>query len=253
LVFNIVIALPIGNEFVNCIMNKKFPFIASFICLVAVLILCALGVWQIERLQWKNDLQAQLDQAFATENPAPFDEQQIKNLQKGQVLRGAADGHLNMSKAVLFHGRIQDGQSVMSVVAPFILSSHDIAFPVEVGCTAHPDIQKIKSFADQKIHAIGVLRQPRWSFATPKNIPDKQEWWRMDSQDLSGSWKISNLENAYLTLENSQEIDASLTACPIEKKLRNDHASYAFFWFAMAFILSIIWGIRFLRPYLQSA
>ena len=233
--------------------RSKFPIISFIVCLIAVLILCALGAWQIERLQWKNNLQHHLDEAFASDHPAPFRIAQFGQPQKGQVIRGTAQGRLDVSRAVLFHGRIQDGKSVMSVIAPMSIASLGVVVPVELGCGERPKAGDLHALQDAQISVSGILRQPRWSFATPANIPSKGEWWRIDAKELGEYWAVQDLQNAVITAENTADLVPALTPCPIEKKLRNDHASYAFFWFTMAGVLAIIWGIRFLKPYLQSA
>lgn len=236
---------------------KSFPVVSLIVCLIAVLILCALGVWQIERLQWKNNLQQNLDAAFSAENPVPFTAEQINHLQKGQVLRGVASGKLNLPKSIIVQGRIEDGKSIVAIVAPFTMDDHHVKLPVEVGCTTLAEAQKLTSGKTKSVTIKGVLREPRWSFATPQNNPDKHEWWRIDRHQLAPFWMMPNLKHAVITAENTNEIipslSPSLTPCPIEKTLRNDHLSYAFFWFSMAGVLSIIWALRFLRPYLQSA
>ncbi len=232
---------------------KSFPVVSLVICLIAVLILCALGVWQIERLTWKNNLQQNLDAAFSAENPAPFTAEQINHLQKGQVLRGTASGKLNLSKSIIVQGRIEDGKSIVAIVAPFTMDDHHVKLPVEVGCAPLEAAKNLTTDKTKSVTIKGVLRAPRWSFATPENNPKKNEWWRIDRHQLAPYWMMPNLRHAVMTVENTTDIIPSLSPCPIEKTLRNDHLSYAFFWFSMAGVLSIIWVIRFLKPYLQSA
>ncbi|HAJ89999.1 MAG TPA: hypothetical protein DCM27_03135 [Rhodospirillaceae bacterium] len=234
-------------------MPCKFPTLSLVVCFVAVVVLCALSIWQVERLAWKTDLQHHLDQAFAKEQPDSFTVGDFQNLQAGQVIRGSVTGNLDLSKAVLFHGRIQDGKSVMAVVAPLAIPSSSLVVAVEAGCGVQPDIVKIRALQPRHMTVTGILRQPRPSFAIPDNIPDKGEWWRMDVHDLSAYWEEKNMANGVLTAENTEALESSLSPCPIEKKLRNDHLSYAIFWFTMAGILAVIWAIRFLKPYLQSA
>lgn len=238
-------------------MKQKFPVIASLVCFVAVVVLCTLGAWQVQRLQWKNDLQRNLDAAFSTKTPPPLIEAQFSKIEPGQVVRGVANGVLDISKAVMVHGRIENGKSVVAVVAPLKMTSSHVSVPVEIGCGDPAIIGQLPSLKPKGVSIIGVLRQPRWSFVTPPNIPDKGEWWRMDAQEFGTYWKVENLQNAVLTSEEILDFGyplwPKLTPCTIEKTLRNDHASYAFFWFLMAGSLSVIWVIRFLKPYLQSA
>lgn len=232
---------------------SRFPIVSLVVCLIAVVILCFLGGWQVERLQWKKNLQRNLDAAFAQKYPTPFTEEKLQFIQKGQVTRGFAEGQVDISKAVLFHGRIQDGQSVLAVIVPLSISSLGRTVAVEIGCAVHPDIKDLSFLKNARLTIMGIIRQPRWSFASPANIPEKGQWWRIDTRELGAYWGMQNLENLVITAENTKALVPTLNACPIEKKLRNDHASYAVFWFSMAGILLVIWGVRFLKPYLQSA
>lgn len=238
-------------------MSKKFPVIPSVICFAAVIVLCGLGTWQVERLQWKNELQKNLDAAFAIEHPATFTDDQLKNIGRGQVVRGRLNGQLDVSKAILVQGRIENGKSIVAVVAPLSSHSSSVTVSVELGCGDPKAIGELPVLKPKDVSITGVLRQPRWSFATPPNIPEKNEWWRLDAVELASYWNIPHLEKTVITSENTLDFGSSLwpslSTCPIEKTLRNDHASYAFFWFTMAGVLSVIWGIRFLKPYLQSA
>lgn len=235
-------------------MTKKFPIIATIICLIAIAVLYALGNWQMQRLKWKNQLQAELDSVFSEKRPHLFQPDEIFNLEKGQMLRGIASGRLDLSKSILVHGRIEAGRSVKAVVAPLRLDKSDLTIAIELGCANAPDITAIRA-ADIPIdvNVVGVLRQPVWSFATPSNDATKDEWWRIDASQLSAQWKVQNLQRPVLTAENSADLIADVTACPIEKHLRNDHLNYATFWFAMAGVLAMMWFLRFLKPYLQSA
>lgn len=231
----------------------KFPVVSLIVCFVAILVLCRLGAWQIERLAWKNDLQQNLDEAFAKEKPDDFVAEHFEKLEKNQVIRGTAEGKLDLSKAVLFHGRIEGGKSVMTLVAPFDLSSSNLTVPVEVGCSATAKLEDLKALKAKQVSMIGVLRLPSWSFVTPVNHPSQGEWWRLDAQELATYWGSKHMNAGVVTAENTEDLITGFTPCVIEKQLRNDHQSYAIFWFAMAGVLSVIWGIRFLKPYLQSA
>lgn len=231
-------------------MNKKFPFVASFICLIAVFILCRLGVWQVERLHWKNNLQVELDTAFSINPPPKLKLDDIQNLKSGQIIRGSLNGKIDFSKPALFYGRIDNGRSVTSVIVP--LRFNDMTIAVEIGCHEKPTSEMISALNQSDISVSGVIRIPsKPSFAVPSNIIEKNEWWRFDDKALASFWNSKTISPVLMTTEDTTKFSNQLIACPIEKKLRNDHFSYAIFWFSMAFILVIIWGIRFLKPYIR--
>ena len=237
-------------------MTKKFPFVASFVCLIAVVILCRLGVWQIERLEWKNNLQAELDAAFSVETPPILNRNDIQKIKVGQIIRGSFNGQIDISKPAYFNGRIQNGRSVQAVVVPVKFNQSDITIAVEIGC--HENVSKVLPEMMSALNQTDILIKgfvryaAKPSFVTPPNIIEKNEWWRFDNISLSHFWDVKNLSPLLMTAENTQDIFPELSACPIEKKLRNDHFSYALFWFGMAFVLSVMWGIRFLKPYIRG-
>lgn len=231
--------------------SRSFPFFASIVCLCGVVILCGLGAWQIKRLSWKNDLQAELSAAFA-KPVSDLGELNFSALHRGDIHRGFITGTPDMSKAIILHGRVYDGRAMLSLVVPF--QTKDKVIPVEIGCGASIDLNnfiRIKPY--EPLSITGVARVPSWSMFTPQNIPDKGDWWRLDAQQLSRYWGYPSVEPVFFTQEDIHFVGAGLTACPIEKSLRNDHLSYAVFWFVMVGILCAMWGLRFLRPYLQSA
>lgn len=51
--------------------RTRFPFGLTLVCALAVVLLCALGTWQVQRMQWKNGLIDQAEAAAALP-PAPL-------------------------------------------------------------------------------------------------------------------------------------------------------------------------------------
>ena len=235
---------------------RQFPVVSFIIALMGIIVLCGLGTWQIQRLSWKNDLQHQLDAAFAQNPPPAFTAEQVETLQKGHIIRGQVKGKADFTKAIAVEGRIIDGKSAAAIVVPFtffVTPKNAVSLPVEIGCAVKPDIEKIKTIRARTTTVTGLLRVPSWSFVTPENNLQKNQWWRLDTTQLQSVWNMPIIADRFITVENTKDNVTELVPCPIEKTLRNDHLSYAFFWFSMASALAVIWGLRFLRPYLQSA
>ena len=49
---------------------KRFPWGLTVVCALAFALLCSLGVWQVQRMQWKEGLIAEAE-AAATQPPVP--------------------------------------------------------------------------------------------------------------------------------------------------------------------------------------
>jgi len=235
-------------------MVQKFPVIPTISCLVAVCILGSLGFWQIQRLEWKNNLQQSLDTAFSKEDPNALNKEDLSDLKRTQIIRGQLKGRADFKNSIVHYGRIENGQSIVSIIVPAQSTISEKIIPVEVGCAHNIDsLDDIKKIGLKEISVTGIIREPRWSFATPPNTPNEGEWWRLDSKELSNYWEMGDVLPIIMTAENTDDLSSFLTPCPIEKTLRNSHLSYAIFWLIMAGVLSIMWGLRFLKPYLQSA
>lgn len=239
-------------------MPRKFPVIATCVCLMGFIVLCGLGAWQMQRLEWKNSLQADLDRAYTQERP--LDVLHEEDIAKATIKRGKVVGHLDLTRAIILHGGIIDGRAADSVVAPLVIQRQDRQqiVPVEIGCSAQvgqEDLQGIKPVGAKSY--TGLLRPPRRTLWAPENNIQNQEWWSIDVAQLAKYWEVSDVSPAMLVLEDvpTDQLpqNKNLFPCPVEKHLRNDHQSYAFFWFTMAGVLVLMWGLRFLRPYLQSA
>ena len=46
--------------------RPRFPFGLTIVCALALALLCGLGVWQVQRMQWKNGLIGQADETQET-------------------------------------------------------------------------------------------------------------------------------------------------------------------------------------------
>ncbi len=113
----------------------------------------------------------------------------------------------------------------------------------------------------QSFHGVARLAPLSYfSFVLPANNLEKPEWWRLDLADFARYWHVSTLPPSVFYVmprvpENGSGSDkdlqgseiraihpVSLLPYPFNPVLRNDHLSYAIFWFVMAGT----WGIIFL-------
>jgi cytochrome oxidase assembly protein ShyY1 len=239
-------------------MSRNFPFLSFFICFTAVIFLCFLGHWQVERLAWKNNLQRDLDQEFAQDiSKTKISETDLENITGHHILRGALKGSLDFRQAISMHGYIADGRSVSSVVVPLYLKNGTGVVAVDIGCGAQVDLDVVHQNGRRDTDVYGIARLPQSNYFTPQNSPMKGDWWRMEPTELAAFWHVDHVMNARVVAEIVPDFagmkSAALVSCPIEKDLRNDHLSYAVFWFMMAGVLSVMWGVRFLRPALRAA
>lgn len=214
-------------------MPVKIPLFATIFMIIAVAILCALGVWQLQRLQWKEGLIAQ------TQLPPV-------RISRATDLRD--DLHF---RRVVLQGRFQPEAEIL--VEPVIGSGHlYTAFVLRGGGTLWVNRGAIKTH-DYKAalpppanitEITGQLaRAPQASFFKPPNEPQQRRFYSVNPQEMAALYSLPDIQPYILYQQNAD--NPPLT--PFQPVLRNDHLQYALFWFAMAGICAGIYALRFLR------
>jgi len=234
---------------------------ASLLVPVCVcLVLCAgfikLGLWQVERLAWKNNLVAELAREFqidAASRPLSMDD--FKDLHVQDMRRGFFTGEIDFSHVLLQQGKIEKGHNIYPVVALFHEKAGSFVMPVVAGCQTDTDIAAITQLGLRPVKAVGLVHVPASSRFLPDNDLARGILWRLDGADVLPFFGEKNSSRLpwVMILENSVDLAPSLTACGVPHDLPNDHKAYAQFWFFMAFLTPVLFAVRFRKRYLQSA
>ena len=88
--------------------ETKIPFWGTILTVLGLSVLIGLGTWQVQRLQWKQDILVKLDAAYAgltdpqQVNQRPFSRQ---NFTEGEFLYGHTGGAFLPDKAILLGPR----------------------------------------------------------------------------------------------------------------------------------------------------
>lgn len=198
-----------------------------------------LGSWQVQRLAWKTDLIARLeDRLVRPPLPLPprLDPSVIDEFDYRRVY---ATGKLRHDKEMLVGPRMLDGKDGYFVITP--LERED-------GCTVLINrgwISKDKKFQEDRdpvslprgeVTISGLLREPwKKNFFTPDNIPERNIFHFPDVTEMSkhaGSEAIWIEETMMPSLLESYDREAK--AIPISRapavNLRNTHVQYIVTW-----------------------
>lgn len=210
---------------------------ATVVTLLALGVLVALGVWQLQRLEWKTALIAQIEKQAALA-PVPLPEK-IDNPQDWQYRNVTMAGSFMHDKSFLVKPRTQDGKNGYHLIVPFKRASGGVVF-VNRGWVSDETLPKVKK-KKGIVKVEGVALLPEKS-AFPDNAPEKNDWYWADVKAMAENAKI---ENAYpllvqVTRMKAGEVPSGASAV---QAIKNDHRYYAFFWFCMAGILLAVWFI----------
>jgi surfeit locus 1 family protein len=200
----------------------------------STLLLGGLGVWQLERLQWKNALVADIDKAQAE----PALQELPQDLTHIDYRSVALTGNFLNDKGFHEAGGVQDEGPGYFYLTPFQLDDGRILL-VNRGFAP-----KGKEGAPQGTVTIhGIVREPRVKrFFSPGNSAEKNLWFYEDVPAMS---QQSGVHLLPLIVEETGERKKDVYPIPNTGKvtMRNDHLGYAFTWFSIALIGLIMFGI----------
>ncbi len=223
-------------------MSVKLPFWATIFTLLGIAVLCTLGNWQLQRLEWKSAIIAKLDAAYESDHSQPLN---TENFEAGDFRYGAIEGIFQPGKAILLGPKTKDKEIGYDLIVP--LKTKEGTLLVNMGWTEYAikdlPIHHVKG---RNIRFEGLARVPRWNAFTPANEPEEELWFKPDIAEITTVKALKNPLPFMLFAESaSYKFDA---AFPNNQRWNpnNNHLQYAIFWFAMAGVLAIIYGLRFL-------
>lgn len=227
--------------------RQKFPVGLTIATAIAFVILIALGVWQLQRLKWKEGILAHV---AALQAAKPVD--------IGPVLDGLAHGRdvdftrvsatcpgLATAPFLEFYAIGPSGQAGWRLISACPVDSAayrtilvDRGFVVD---TTHAR-PKVDPAAAAPLTVTGVLRTPeRASVFTPKNRPGR--WFSRDAPAMAAALHAPQPAPAFLYAETSSNpAFPALRPAPMPADIPNRHFEYALTWFGLAGALLAVYA-----------
>ena len=215
-----------------------FPVGLTIATAIAFAILIGLGVWQLQRLKWKEGLLAHLAALEAA--PARPLEPVLDGLSQGREVSftrvsvscpGLATAPF-LEVYDLRNG--QAGQRLVSACA--VQSARYRSVLVDRGYVADTvtDRPPVDAAATEPLRIVGVLRPPEHgNFATPKNTT--QRWYIRDVRAMAAVLKAPAPAPIILFAETSTNpAFRALVPAPLPVEIPNRHFEYALTWFGLA-------------------
>jgi surfeit locus 1 family protein len=215
--------------------NKKIVSAMAF-SMFAVLI--ALGIWQMQRLAWKQELLAKIDtrMSIGTEElPKTIDDPQA-----WEYRRVTLRGQFFKDHPFLIQPRMHKGKVGYHLVMPFEIKYGGVVY-INRGWVSDETMDQVKSFSLNR-NVTGVIQIPYQGKFTPDNDPQNNYWYWPDLEAMSKKSGIKSDYPVIVTLLPQPE-GSIPTGYEVTANLRNNHRLYAFFWFGMALILSVVFII----------
>ncbi|HEY6578247.1 MAG TPA: SURF1 family protein [Rhizomicrobium sp.] len=226
-------------------MTLRFRPLVGFtlLCLPVFVLLVGLGVWQLERLQWKLGLIAQITRNMDA-TPISLNAALALGNERAQYRPVAVTGRFETAKEVYLYTTGPNGAPVYHVLAPLRLDDARVVM-IDRGYVPGPlrdPRSRPGSEPRGRVHVVGIWRTPdRPGPFTPSPDPVHRVWF---ARDLSG---ISKAEQLNLAAPAILEATASANAQTWPRggqtrvALPNDHLQYALTWFLLAAALVVVY------------
>lgn len=223
----------------------------TLLTLPALAVLLGLGVWQLQRLEWKEDLIART-QARLAETPAalPEDLSDPESLAYTPVV---VEGRYLHGRELYFGSRVRDGVVGYHVVTPFelvdgrqLLINRGWVPPDHRDPEARPG-----GLPEGRVRIEGVLREGGWpgfpGFA-PANDSEGNLWLWPDLPAMAETAGLARpVTTVYLDSAAGQHPGAYPIGGQTRLTFKNDHLQYALTWFGLAGALAAVYLIFGLR------
>ncbi len=215
---------------------KRLFFFQLFLALFITLF-CALGTWQLYRLQWKMELISEITFGL---NSTPI---KYSNSIKKNYQRVVSDGFYNFKDQIYLYSLNQKGKPGFDVITPFETVGKEIVLvnrgwiPKEL--KELPEINSIQG----STKVIGLLRKIyKANIFKPDNDIKGNIWFSVNIDDLE-KFTGNKFSNFIIYLE---DLDVK---APLPRKITvdvpNNHLKYAITWYSIA--ISILFFYLYFR------
>ena len=214
----------------------------------ALALLIGLGVWQLQRLEWKEDLIAERAVRFAAPALAVEDIREA-DWRGFEHRRVRLIGRYLHDREMLVVNRLRRGQAGYGLVTPMLLGDGTSVLVdrgwVPLGWAGRrPSVRP----QDGRDGVDGVLRAGgRHNSWLPDNDPAGGQWFFVDVPQMSARAGLERVRPYHVRLLPA----AGRTGFPepqdVRGRIPNRHLEYALTWFALAAVLAVIFVLYHLR------
>lgn len=208
----------------------------------AVIVLIALGTWQVDRLTWKRALILEAETNLAAAPvalPAA-----IETPKDWEYRRVRVEGRFLHEKEMYLTSRTRNGKVGFGVVTPFLrkeggaLLVHRGWVPMDRKDPA----TRPEGLPEGPLAIEGVLHadKPK-GWLTPPNEPGKNLWFHVDVPAMAAFAGVAPAPDFLITALPGKNPDFYPLADPPRIELPNDHLSYAIVWYSLAVSLLVIY------------
>ncbi len=223
---------------------------ATLMTLPAIAVMLGLGTWQLQRLGWKADLQARVQERIAAPPvalPVALDDPALWEFRSVTL-----SGRFLHDRETLVLARPRQGQAGYEVVTPFeradgggvILVNRGFV-PMDHRLPANRVEGRIKGVTNLR----GIVRLPTApGLFQPENAPGAPVWVRVDPPAMAAALKLPAVAPLVVEALPGQTPGGLPAGIEPRVELPNNHAQYAATWYGLAATLAVVYVLSQRRP-----
>lgn len=212
---------------------------------ISFVILCGLGYWQVQRLDWKEGLIAEIE-AGRSADPKPLPPK-LENAPARRFVIVTATGEFLHHAESHRTGKAENGKVGYRIFTPLQRAGAETIM-VERGWVPEElkdPSTRPESLIEGPVTVTGMLRLPdERNYFTPPDSVVENRWFAVDPRAMGAAAGVTVPE--WYVVDEASTLDWP-RAGPSELALRNNHLGYAITWFSLAFSLLVIWLIMGFR------
>jgi len=226
-------------------MSGSRPRLIPALLTIAIVLVCGgLGMWQLQRLEWKRGLILQREAAVAAAPVAP--PQTLSEARALEFHTIVTDGVILNQKEVLLNTIGPKGGAGFDVLTPLREAGGRTIF-VNRGFVPTGLKDPARRAAGQPSGAVRVAgrlllppeHKPNWFI--PDNRPDQGDWFWLDLPAMAAADGLANVAPFYIAADASPNPGGWPKAGAALPSLPNDHLQYAITWFSLAVAAIVIY------------
>jgi surfeit locus 1 family protein len=216
---------------------------ATIATVIALIILCGLGAWQLERLQWKLALIESVNRNLAAP-PLTLDRILALDGEAAQYRRVTVDGRFDHAREAYAFITSSGGQAVYHVLTPLVLADGR-ALMIDRGAVPESRRDPATRAAGNPqgpVSVTGVWRRPDPPNAfTPPPDRGKRIWYARDVAGIAAADKLRLVAPVVIEAGATPNRGGWPKGGQTVVEFRNQHLSYAVTWFGLAACLFGVW------------
>lgn len=216
-----------------------------FLTLVGLIVLLALGSWQLQRLAWKNGFLERLESRMTAAAVVMPDE--LMDLEQFEFRRVFVTGEFDHDREFYLLNRVVNGVVGGNIITPLHREGIGNYILVDRGWVPQnlrDPITRRENQVSGPVTVEAVVRgRLEKNLFTPDNNPARNEWYFIDPAAMATSAGI-DAPGAYFLMAVEGKAGSGYPLGRGDKlSLSNDHLGYAITWYALAAVLLIVFVV----------